>query len=128
MKLDQCVLNLQKLAEAAHLCEAQVFPGQPLVLGFDGQLVPGGGVVQAGGRLRDGVQVDGLNGASGREDTPGPRGLYRRAGWSGLMDLLVMKRSTSVFTRYLYATSSPAEHKRQHGSEKSAEANGQSRK
>lgn len=64
----------------AHLREAPVLAGNALVLGFDGQLVLGSGVVQARSRLRNGVQVDGLDGASGgRKNALGPGGSDRGA-------------------------------------------------
>lgn len=53
--------------------------GDPLVLGLHGQLVLGRCVVQAWGTLWHGVQVDGLNGAAGGQDPPGPGGPDGRA-------------------------------------------------
>ena len=52
-----------------------MFAGDSLVLGLHSQLVPGRCVVQTGGTLGDGVQVDGLDGSGRGEDSPGPRGL-----------------------------------------------------
>lgn len=46
---------LQQKLKAAHLCETFVFPGYPLVFGFDRQFVLGCSAVQARTRLWNGI-------------------------------------------------------------------------
>lgn len=69
----------------AHLRVPPVFACDPLVLGLDRQFVLGGRVVQSRAGLRDRVQVDGLDGASGWKNTSGPGRLHRGTVCFGLL-------------------------------------------
>ena len=71
--------------------------GYPLVLGLDRQLMLGGGVVEARGGQGNGVQVDGLDGAVGWENSPGPG----RPDWSAVRarPLLAVTRFRNIIRK-----------------------------